>query len=141
MEFSDPVSIYKAENNQDARMAQLFLDSHGIEAVAHEDNSVTGNWMLGALPSIHNSEVWVDRINGAQAKALIEEYVTTRHDRRLAEKAGADEILETVCESCGKTSTFPGGLKGTVQECPHCRSYVDLSDDEAWDVGEAIEEQ
>ncbi len=75
MELSDPVSIYKAESNQDARMAQLFLDSHGINAVAHEDNSATGNWMLGALTSIHNSEVWVDRTHGEQAKALIDEYV------------------------------------------------------------------
>lgn len=139
MELSDPVTIYKAESNQDARMAQLFLDSQGIPAVAHEDNSATGNWMLGTIPSIHNSEVWVDRVHGAQAKALIEEYLTKRRDRRQAEKSKEGETLEALCESCGKTSTFSGGLIGTVQECRHCRSYVDLSDDEEWDVGEAIE--
>jgi len=141
MELSDPVSIYKAESNQDARMAQLFLDSHGIHAVAHEDNSATGNWMLGALPSIHNSEVWVDRVQGAQAKALIEEYVTKRRDRQQAEKSKEGETLEILCESCGKTTTFSVGLTGSVQECRHCRSYMDLSDDEEWDVGEAIEDE
>ena len=141
MELSDPVSIYKAESNQDARMAQLYLESQGIPAVAHEDNSVTGNWFLGGLTSIHNSEVWVDRSNGAQAEALIEEYVAKRRDQRKAEKSKQGDTLEVVCESCGKTMTFPASLKGTVQECRHCKYYVDLSDDEEWDVGEFNEDE
>jgi hypothetical protein len=34
--------------------------------------------------------------------------------------------LESICEECGKSSLFLVSHKGTVQDCPHCGSYMDV---------------
>jgi len=38
----------------------------------------------------------------------------------------AELTICTTCEECGGTSAFPPSMKGTVQNCRHCRRYVDV---------------
>jgi hypothetical protein len=54
-----------------------------------------------------------------------------------AEGLGADECdsafagSEVVCEEYGKRGSFPPDQRGSVQQCPHCKAYVDVSGNEA----------
>ena len=136
MELTDPISVYKAENNQDARMAQLYLDAGDIKAVAIEDNSVIGNWWGGTLPGVHNSQVWVHRRDAERARVILAQYVRRKIERKAANKAKDPQTIEVQCEECDKVTSFAGQLKGTVQECRHCGSYVDVvvSDDSDKDI-------
>ena len=34
--------------------------------------------------------------------------------------------VEFVCDKCGQSTSFPGSAVGTVQECPHCGTFVDV---------------
>ncbi|MEM7626875.1 MAG: hypothetical protein AAF333_14875 [Planctomycetota bacterium] len=133
MDIQDPVSIYQAENNQDARMDQLTLEAAGIRAVAIEDNSATTFWYLGPLQGINNAQVWIERGDAERAKALVDEYARKRAERRRKSRAKDAETIDAVCEDCAKTTTFPGTMRGSVQECKHCGAYVDLYEDDGWD--------
>ena len=45
------------------------------------------------------------------------------------EEPRADERTTDIkvrCEECGQSSRFPPGERGTVQQCTHCRAYVDV---------------
>jgi hypothetical protein len=39
--------------------------------------------------------------------------------------------VQAVCEECGRKSIFGASKAGTIQDCPHCRAYLDVPDDEA----------
>jgi hypothetical protein len=45
---------------------------------------------------------------------------------RLAEDD--DSFVRVTCEECGETSDFPASQRGSVQECLHCASYVDVEE-------------
>ena len=49
MPLKDPIPAYNAESNMAAILVQRFLESHGIEAFAVEDNSLVGHWVGGNL--------------------------------------------------------------------------------------------
>lgn len=54
----------------------------------------------------------------------------------------ADWRIQTECEGCGATLTFPSSELGTVQECSACGGYVDVPEitrrptvlEEHWDA-------
>ncbi len=75
--------------------------------------------------SLRGLEVWVlDPDQAAEALALVEEDTAARAQRAAeAERQGP---VEVVCEECGRPSIFPGRQRGTVQDCPHCGSYLDV---------------
>lgn len=44
-------------------------------------------------------------------------------------ESGDDEIItdiKVLCEECGQSCIFPVTKLGTVQQCAHCRAYVDV---------------
>lgn len=139
MALKDPIAAYNAQNNMDAQFVQRFLESCGVEAYATEDLSLVGHWMFGNLPEIHKPQVWISREDADRVAHLLTEYENDKA-KRDAERTREDTATITVeCEDCGKTAQFAGSLKGTVQDCPHCGSYVDVGDVE-WpydDVGES----
>jgi len=144
MELKDPIVAYNAENNMDALMAQRFLESEGIQAFAAEDTSLVGHWMFGNLPEIHKPQVWVNRSDAARAGQLLAQYERRRIERDAKRVADEPKTIEAHCEDCGKPSTHAGSLKGTVQECSHCGSYIDVGQFE-WphddDLGDSEENE
>ena len=132
MALKNPIAAYNAESNSEALLVQRHLESHGIEAFATEDHSLVGYWMFGTLPEIHKPQVWVDQADVDRAAELLRDY--ERHKLERDAKRQPDNqpdksaTIEITCEDCGKACTFPSSLKGTVQDCPHCGSYVDVGE-------------
>jgi hypothetical protein len=128
MNLQDPIAAYTAKGNMDAKMAQQFLESRGIEAFAVEDHSIVGHFAFGSLPEIHKPQVWINGCDAEQAGLALAEFEQLRIDRDAERKANEPQTIEAHCEDCGKSSTFAGSLDGTVQNCPHCSSFVDVGE-------------
>lgn len=124
----DPLAAYNAESNMEALLVQRFLESEGFEAFVTEDLSLVGYWMLGTLPEIHKPQVWINRCDAERVAQLLTEYERRKIERDAERRADDAMAIEVHCEDCGKTSTFAGSLAGTVQDCPHCGSYVDVGE-------------
>jgi hypothetical protein len=108
-----------------------MLDDEGIEAYVTFDESVVGLGMLGPLAEIHKPQVWVDRSNLEKARPLLMKYEQRQRLQSRPAKGSAErerDVIEVVCEECGKTSHFGGSKSGTVQDCAHCGAYVDVED-------------
>jgi len=137
MALKDPVAIFTASSNIRAQALCHALIQSGIEAHVIEDVSLGGLWIGGTLPGIHSPKIWVDRVDAEHAAAILQE-----HEQREAELRPApppddeDEQVLTVCEECGGSVAFPASQRGSVQECLHCGSYVDVVAEEEvsdWD--------
>ncbi|HUT09167.1 MAG TPA: DUF2007 domain-containing protein [Thermoguttaceae bacterium] len=128
MKLTDPVVVYNAESNMDALMVQRYLEAEGVQAFAIEDNSLVGHWMFGNLPEIHKPQVWANRCDAERAGRLLAEYERRKIERDAKRKSSEPKTIEVRCEDCDRTSAFAGSLKGTVQECPHCGSYIDVGE-------------
>lgn len=128
MNLKDPITAYNAANFVDAQMAQLFLESHGIEAMAVDDHSPAGLWTFGVLPEIHKPQVWISRCDAEQAGQLLAEYEHKKRERDAPKNTETPQTLEAICEECNKPSTFADSLNGTLQECPHCYAYLDVGE-------------
>lgn len=139
MALRNPVAVHIPNSNVDAHLMCGVLQDAGIEAAVVEDVSHVGVWIGGLNSVIHKPQVWVEREDVERASALLAEY-----DRRAAERWAAEQVAEgsgspivVVCEACGKRSEFPAVQRGQVENCLHCRAYVDVGDDvgfEGWDV-------
>jgi hypothetical protein len=137
MPLRDPVALYTAANNVEAHLICEALHNAGIDAHAVEDVSQVGTWMFGLVPQIHKPQVWVERADVEVAKPILAEYERRAKITRDANdaKRGSPDTIEVVCEECGKSSRFPIEQEGTVQDCRHCRAYIDVeeaSPDEDW---------
>jgi hypothetical protein len=88
--------------------------------------------MLGLIPEIHKPQVWVERADIGRAKPILDEYERRARELRDAdepEAAPAGPAIEVFCEECGQRTSFPPALRGSVQQCQHCRAYVDVGSD------------
>jgi DNA-directed RNA polymerase subunit RPC12/RpoP len=146
MALQDPVAVYNATNNVESHMLCNILRDAGIEAFTTDDVSVVGVWMFGLLPEIHKPQVWIDRKDVERAKPLLENYEDQLLERQEADRHKLsldDAAIEVTCEECGRSSLFPAEQRDTVQDCPHCGSYVDVGDvadtEEWWNVPDADE--
>jgi hypothetical protein len=123
----DPVAIYNAADNLEAAVLSNALVEAGIEAYFVEDVSQVGTWLGGLIPEIHKPQVWVDRTAVEQALPILRD-----HERRLAERRAAPApdatLVEAVCEECGGRGYFPVAQRGTVQDCPHCGTFLDVGE-------------
>lgn len=135
MPLRDPIAAYNAETNVDAMLVQRFLEDRGVEAFAVEDNSLVGYWMLGTLPEIHKPQVWVNRDDKERAAQLLLEYENLKKLRDPDRTTHEPKSISVHCEHCGKDSQFSESLNKTVQDCPHCGSFVDVGDS-GWEFDE-----
>lgn len=136
MALQDPVVVYNAATNVEAHLVKLLLIEAGMEAFVSEDLSTGGLWMFGLLPGIHKPQVWVSRSRIDEAQPVLERYERQEAERRRTRQQtdSADSSpVQVVCEECGKSSLFPSAQRGSVQDCPHCRAYVDVTDNEPSD--------
>jgi hypothetical protein len=132
MELDQPVKIYTAENNLEAIMIAEMLRASGLAAFTEEDQSGVSLWMLGTLPQFHQPNVWVEAATAQKAAELIRQFEKRKWDR--AHPAAGTGEIEILCEECGRTSSFPNALRGTVQDCPYCHAYVDVGELD-WETG------
>ena len=133
MAFREPFAAYNAASNVEAQIVCNLLLDEGIEAVVIEDVSAVGWGWAGPLAEVHKPQVWIERADIDRAKPVLDEYERLETERR---KPATGEPIDVVCEECGKRSSFPTSQKGSVQNCPHCKAYVDVGDDlniEGWD--------
>jgi len=138
MALRDPFAAYNAESDFEAHMICEVLMNAGIEAHVIEDVSAGGFWQLGTLAELHKPQVWIERADIERAGPILAEHDRHVAERRLVvdENTSALPPVDVVCSECGKQSTFPAVQRGSVQNCPHCRAYVDVGDEigfEGWD--------
>ena len=145
MALRDPFAAYNASSNVEAHIVCGLLQDAGIAAMVIEDVSQVGVWLGGTVAEIHKPQVWIERADIERARPVLTDYDRRNAERRAAErgKREAAPPIEVVCEECGKRSEFPSAQKGTVQNCPHCRAYVDVGDEvgfEGWDEASGEDE-
>lgn len=138
MALRDPFAAYTAKSNLDAHLICDLLHSVGIPAVVMEDVSQVGTWIGGTLAGIHKPLVWIERADIGRAGPVLADHEWRIAERRAAERGEREggTPVAVVCEECGKPSQFPAAQTGTVQNCPHCRAYVDVGGEvgfEGWD--------
>ena len=123
MPLDDPVVIYHSANHMYAVLVQIYLAGEGIEAIATDNGSVK-----------HRAgQVWTSRNDAAKALTALKEYLERMQAKADDLSSHADEPIEVICEECGKSSVFHSSYLGSVEECAHCLSYLDVgSVDEAW---------
>ena len=126
MELKNPKIAYTAASNVEAHMIVELLLSNGIPAHAVEDQSGVSMWSFGTISQFHQPNVWVDETSLEQAEELIRDYEEKRRQRERPRETGGE--IETVCEDCGKVTSFPDSLDGTTQECSQCGAYVDVGE-------------
>ena len=144
MSLRDPFAAYNAGSNVEAHFVCGLLVDAGVEAVVVEDLSQVGVWAGGLVAEIHKPQVWIERADIERARPVLTEYERRAAARRLAERGGAGAAgppVEVVCEECGKRSTFPAAQKGTVQNCPHCRAYVDVEEEDGFEGWEEVSDE
>jgi hypothetical protein len=129
MALRDPVAVYNAANNVEAHFVRDALLGQGIEAHVIEDVSQVGVWLLGLVPEIHKPQVWVEREDVERAKPILDDYERRTAELRAAEVPGEpteERPIEVVCDECGQVASFPAVQRGSVQQCPNCRAFVDV---------------
>src|SRR5260370_26308117 len=127
MALNDPVAIFTASSNIRAQALCHALIQSGIEAHVIEDGACGGLWIGGTLPGIHSPKIWVDRAAAEHAAAILQEHEQREAELRPAPPSADEaEQVQTVCEECGASVAFPASQRGSVQECLHCGSYVDV---------------
>jgi hypothetical protein len=140
MALHDPVAIFTASTNARAQALCHLLGRSGVEAHVTEDFSLVGLWVGGTLPGIHSPKVWVDRADAERAAAILQEHQQRESELQADPASTADqEQVQTVCEECGRFIAFPASQRGSVQECPHCRAYVDVGPEQ--EAGDWEEDQ
>jgi hypothetical protein len=128
MALIDPVAVYNGADNFEIGVLQNLLEDAGIEAFSVEDVSVVGGWMGGLIPEIHKPQVWVARADVERAKPVLDAYERQLADRRAADRAaGQGRPVDIVCEECRQSSRYPREQLGSVQNCPLCGAYVDVT--------------
>lgn len=126
MDFTQPIIVYSAATNVEAHLIVEMLHASGIPAYAVEDQSGVSLWAFGTISQFHKPNIWVDQATADSALQLIHAFEDKKQQRE-ANAAGPGEI-EAVCEECGKTTTFPGAMDGSTQECSHCHAYIDVGE-------------
>ena len=137
MAFREPFAAYNAASNIEAHLVCGALLEAGVEAKVVEDVSQIGTWMGGSVPELHKPQVWIEKADIPRAKPVLDAYEERESQRRAAElkKSASGEWIVVRCEDCGRETNFTAQLAGTVQNCPHCRAFLDVAqdeDDEDW---------
>ena len=126
MNLKDPIAVYTAATNLEAHVIVNMLNDNGVPAFAVEDQSGASLWMFGTISQFHDPKVWIDKSSVLEAGKLIDSFEKRQNERRNV--SAQTQGLPVVCEACGKTTTFPNALNGTVQRCPQCDDFIDVGE-------------
>lgn len=128
----DPKCVFVADTLAESHSVVAFLGANGIDAQVMNELTLGGfegltAWLPGKA-SLRGLEVWVtDPATADSARKLIAENEATLQ-RAEASRALRTEPISATCEECGRTAVFPPADQGTVQDCPHCRAFIDVPD-------------
>jgi L-lactate utilization protein LutB len=127
MSLEEQVLIFQSANVMHALLVQNHLVSEGIEVIN---------------PDRMDGQVWIKRQHAANAVQVLKEYIKWINANSDEATVRADESVEVTCEDCGRIMVFAGTLLGSVQECNHCFTYLDVGgDDETFgDEWKSVEE-
>jgi hypothetical protein len=127
--YRDPRCVYVADDMTDADVTCAYLNNQGIAAQVMNQATHGGLVGLGLFSpkgvSLFGMEVWVlEHAQVEEARKLLAD----RASRVQAKQTQLEELgpVDATCEECGHTSSFPGKHRGTIQECPKCREYIDV---------------
>ena len=129
MNLKDPVPAYNGASDLEVHMLQNFLEEAGIEA--YVPPNVESNWTGGGIPVAWVPQVFIEREDIERARPILDDY-----ERHLAERLAADERaakagpIKVTCEECHKETAFPYAQIGSVQLCPCCGAYIDVTLDD-----------
>ena len=64
-----------------------------------------------------------------RASEIVNTFEQTRPEREPDQTPGNPDqtFVTATCEECGESSQFIGAMLGSVQECPHCGKFMDVS--------------
>lgn len=127
MAIRDPFVAYIAASNLEAHAICNLLLAADIEAMAIEDVSQVGTWIGGLALQLHKPQVCIERSDIDRAKPVLIAHEQRSAQRQSTVVTGAS--IEVTCEDCGKKSSFPEAQRGSVENRPHCESFVDVGDD------------
>ena len=137
MNLRQPVAVYTASKNFEAHLVSGLLNNAGIPAMVVEDDDmqIMSGW-LGPLSNIVKPKVWIEEADVERAKLILQEYDKQNVNRQAVDDGRVESVgppMDVVCDECGKSSQWPAAKKGSVQNCPHCRAYIDIGDDVEFD--------
>ena len=132
MAIHDSVAVYTAADNIQASILRDVLADACIEAHVMDDVSMIGVWFGGLASQLHRPKVVVDRRDADASAEIVRnfdaEWKATGAAEKDSQKANDGVPITVVCDECGKSSSFPASERGSVQNCPHCRAYVDVGE-------------
>jgi Putative prokaryotic signal transducing protein len=144
MALKQPVVVYTASNNFDAHLVCGLLIDAGIPAMVVEDAAMTPSGWLGPVSNFIQPKIWIEKPDVERAIPILKEYDKRDAERRAAELGRVESVgppMDVDCEECGKRSQWPSAQKGSVQNCPHCRAYIDIGDDLEFDDWNTVAEE
>jgi Putative prokaryotic signal transducing protein len=133
MNLKDPVPAYSGAGPAEVHILRNLLSEAGIEAFVPED--VDTSWTGGGLPGIQTPQVFIERADLERARPILEDYERSITERVEADLDSDTEVapIEVTCDRCHKESTYPHAQIGSVQSCPACGAYVDVTLDDTPD--------
>lgn len=115
--------IYRAADVAEADIVVSWLAQRGIAADV-KDRFAAATLQVPMIVAPQGIEVFVLNAEEAdQARGELRDHFDEAVSKDAAQMAGP---VETQCEECGQTSSFPGSARGKVETCPHCGEYVDV---------------
>ena len=115
-----PVIVRRTRTVEEADIIVAWLDGHGVKATVL-DRENPGVFAFGVTDREGIEIVVADQETAARAEALLE-----AHDRERAQAAASPGTVDVTCEECQEVRTFSSDLRGTVQECPECGTFLDV---------------
>ncbi|QDU97602.1 hydrogenase maturation nickel metallochaperone HypA [Lignipirellula cremea] len=132
------VTVYSSMVITNGPLVQIFLEQDGIASQIFDVAPFTGAYH--ELDPANAAQIWVgvQPSDAEAAKDLLAKHFDAWVEKRKKYKEEAGPA-QAECDDCGKTSEFPASDRGTVQDCPHCGSFLDVpgDDDEIYDWAEA----
>ena len=127
MAYRNPRCVFVADSIVQAESVSEWLGEQGILAdVPEQHKQVQFDVLTFGNQGV---QVWVTNPEqAAEATRLLTEREWAKVMKK-AEEDLSDKGILVICEECGRGSIFPAGARGTCQNCPHCRAYVDVSDE------------
>lgn len=121
---SDMICVYRAADLGEADIVAAWLDDQGITVYVKNRHAV-GTMQTPLIVAPKGIEVCViDPAQVDRAEALVREHLEQR--KQKTDEPAMGRTIEAVCEECGKSARFPFEQRGSVQNCPHCRQFLDV---------------
>lgn len=102
----------------------LWLESQGIESLLIDKTTLGISYGVSFSSADPNADGWQVWVKEESQIELAQQALAARKQKKQA-RAELGPIHAS-CENCGQTSQFPGECRGTIQDCPFCKKYVDV---------------